>query len=258
MELHPSKELEAAIKDINLVFESIKTRYWLCFGGLYGLVANRGIIPDGDFDICTYYGADYNVIKAGFEKLRYRTKKVVVNDVDCVNALYMSFDHPEKPHICVSFWYPYKNHRFYCHDQNDEIPEGEIYHLTKGYYFRGIKRDWIDSPEMFRKVEWLGVPGRTKIVVPRFPGAILDSCYPDWAYWKQRHTPVEYEDIPERCVSINNKNFNKDAFDRATSPVSVCVQSMDDFKNQEEIDAQIEQNLNKYLEKIKNTSNCAI
>ena len=46
--LGPGRLLEKTIGDINDVFKNAKVPYWLCFGGLFGLVVNRGIIPDSD------------------------------------------------------------------------------------------------------------------------------------------------------------------------------------------------------------------
>jgi hypothetical protein len=257
MPLEPSRLLEQTIKDINYIFQNAKVPYWLCFGGLWGLIMDRGIIPDGDFDLCTYYGEDHEKLIKFFEHLGYSLKKVLLSDTDTSKAMYMGFDNRDMSvHVCVSFWYPYKNLRFYCHDQNNEVGARGSRGIpsAKGYFLRGIERSLIDGDDKFRMVDWLGIPGRTKIRVPRFPGYILDCCYPDWAYWKQRHNVGNYTDQPDKCVSINDHKFNKNSFDHATSQNSLNLMSIGEFANEAKIDDMLETSRKVFLDKVKRTA----
>lgn len=257
MALEPSRLLEQTVRDIGNAFHGAGIPYWLCFGGLWGLVVNRGIIPDDDFDVCTYYGEDHEKLIRQFNNLGYTTKKVLLNDSDQSRAMYMGFDNKDlTTHVCVSFWYPYKDLRFYCHDQNNElrtigergVPE------KKGYFLRGIKRDLLDGENKFKDVEWIGLPGRIKVRVPRFPGYILDSCYPDWAYWKQRHNVINYNDNPDKCVSLNDPLFNKNNFSHATSRYALNLMSISEFKNEAKIDAMLKESEKEYFERVEKTA----
>jgi len=255
--LEPSRLLEQTVKDINYVFQNAKIPYWLCFGGLWGLIVNRGIIPDSDFDVCTYYGQDHERLCYLFERLGYSNKKILLNDVDMSRAIYMGFDNRDYTcHVCVTFWYPYKNLRFYGHDQNNEMNVRGMKGIPKkkGYFLRGVERNLIDGEAKLKWVEWIGVPGRVKVRVPRFPGYILDTCYPDWAYWKQRHNVANYTDVPEKCVSVNDHKFNKESFEHATSPNALNLMSIGEFADEARIDGMLVKSRKSFLEKVEKTA----
>jgi hypothetical protein len=46
--LKPGQTLENTIRIINEAFHYSSIPYWLCFGGLWALIKNEGVIPDGD------------------------------------------------------------------------------------------------------------------------------------------------------------------------------------------------------------------
>jgi hypothetical protein len=74
--IQPSQALENTIKIINNAMNYAGMRYWLCFGGLWGLAQNNGIVPDGDLDLCTYYGQDHERIVKSFAMSPGRYKPI--------------------------------------------------------------------------------------------------------------------------------------------------------------------------------------
>lgn len=206
----PGPALQSTVSLINAVMRCSNTGwnersvpYWLCFGALWGIVMNRGVVPDGDLDLCTYYGQDWKFIRHGFESRGYKCSKVLLNDVDRESALYMGFephDH-SMPHICLSFWYLHDGIRYYCHDQHHEVHgEGVPAH---GYSFKGVPDVLVDpGRENWSMVEWPGISGSVKVRVPTSPGGILDALYPAWAYRKQRYNPKDHQVIDEKCTSV--------------------------------------------------------
>lgn len=222
--LQPGRELENSLRIINHVMNYSGVKYWLCFGGLWGLVRNNGIVPDGDLDLCTYYGVDYERVAKSFSGSpgRYEMQKAVIDDVNKM-ALYCHFvGAGGLPHICLSFWYLHDGIRYYCHDQHHEVVGVGI--PKSGYFFRGLPASSVEeTPDNFKMVEWPGINQATKIRVPRFPGMILDNLYPDWAYQKQRYEVKNYKVDEERMASYHKGG--------AISPWAVHVNSLNDFQN---------------------------
>lgn len=231
--LGPSKLLQNTIRIINSVFNYCNTQYWLCFGGLWGLIQNDGVIPDGDLDLCVFYGTDYKRIVKAFESSpgRYKCKKVLVDDTNHDNALYCGFNSDDGyPHICLSFWYKHDFVHYYCHDQHHEVSGIGV--PNSGYYFRGVPSSAVTVQNAFRRSEWPGIEQTVKIWVPSYPGIILDNMYPDWAYIKQRYNIGNNHKIDkEKTVSIYKGG--------ACSPFSVHVKSMAEFSNTENIKKQL-------------------
>lgn len=245
--LPPGPLIKQTIIDIEAIFQG--TPYWLCFGALWGLIRNRGTITDGDFDICVNYGVDWKLISDRAAKRRYQTKKVMVSDQIKSSALFMGL-YRDEMYICVSFWYPFQEYYFWCHDQNNEILDG-VGIPTTGYYFKGCPRHFIDSNSKFIKAEWPGIDQRTTIRVPLFAGTILDLCYPGWPYLKQRYVPSNYRVDESQCVSVNNPTYNKGVDERAFSMIRVHVNSMSEFKDTVKINGQIEENKNAWMEALR-------
>jgi len=242
----PGRDIEIALRVINRAMNYAGIPYWLCFGGLWALIKNNGIIPDGDFDICTYYGMDYKRVQKSFEGApgQYVMNKALVDDTDPTKALYCSFSSAEGlPHICLSFWYLHKGIRYYCHDQHHEV-EGEGIPRS-GYVFRGVPAESVeDKPENFKMVEWPGINQQTKVRVPRFPGVILDNLYPDWAFKKQH-----YEVKPGVIIEEKMMSYHKGG---AVSPYVVAVKSMRDFSNDTYYNLELEKSQKAWIIRLKN------
>jgi hypothetical protein len=249
-ELAPSKQLENALKVVHTSFNSAGIPHWLMFGGLWGMIVNRGIVPDSDLDFCARYPANWKVLARMMEVRGYHIRKVLLNDADKENALYMGFDNGEV-HICVSFWYKWQEMYFWCHDQNNEVEAGEGIPSRQGYFFKGCPQNLIDGDERFMVVEWPGIPGDTRVRVPVFAGELLDLCYPGWMYWKQRYNVHNYQFQEEKCVSVNNPKFNKNASRLAMSPYMVNVRSMNDFSDEAAIRRQLSESRAKWEESLK-------
>lgn len=223
--LQPGKGIETAVKIINMAMGYAKVQYWLCFGGLWGLIMNKGVIPDGDLDICVLYGEDYKRIQKSFSSCPggYTMAHAMLDDTDRSKALHCSFNSSQGfPHICLSFWYLHKGIRYYCHDQNFEVHGEGV--PPSGYWFKGVPESAIGET---RLVEWPGINQMAKISVPRLPGAILDHLYPDWAYRKQRYEVKRNQVQEDKMVSYHKGG--------AVSPYRVHVQSMAQFRDEKYI-----------------------
>jgi len=243
----PSKELESAIRIINQTMNYASVPYWLAFGGLYALIKNNGVIPDGDFDLCTYYGQDYRRIEKSFKGCpgRYIMTKALVDDTRQDYALYCSFSSEIGfPHICLSFWYPHNGIYYYCHDQHHEVTG--VGFPKSGYHFRGVPGTFIENvPENFRMAEWPGVVQTAKIRVPRFPGIVLDNMYPDWAYKTQRYEVRTGAPVNEEKLGSYHKGG-------AISPYALEIKSMADFNNAGLISKQLEKSRAAWSIRLKN------
>lgn len=241
--LKPSKLLENTLRVFNQVFNYSGVPYWLSFGGLYGIIKNDGIIPDGDFDLCTYHGQDHKKVAKAFKSspARYCISKALLSDVDG-KALYCSFgSQAGYPHVCLSFWYLHDGIYYYCHDQRHEV-EGEGVPKS-GYFFRGIPEAALRE---FKMVEWPGIPQLTKVRVPRYPGIMLDNMYPDWAYKVQKYNIDRGNHIEkEKLASYHHGG--------ACSPYEIHVNSMKQFGDSKYIATQLEESMKKWRVKTKNT-----
>lgn len=242
--IEPSQKLENTFKIINQVFNYAGVKYWLCFGGLWGLVRNDGVIPDDDLDLCVFYSNDYKRIEKAFKMSqgRYTMIRAMVDDKNKENALYCGFESEVGyPHICLSFWFIQNGVYYYCHDQMNEV-EG-IGVPKSGYFFRGVPEYCIKETMM---VEWPGINQMTKICVPAYPGGVLDNMYPNWAYKKQRYEIKKNVIQKDKMVSYHHGG--------AMSPYTVHVNSMADFNNRQLIDDQLRQSKiewDKYLRSLK-------
>jgi hypothetical protein len=167
--------------------------------------------------------------------------KALLSDTD-QKPLYCSFgSEAGYPHICLSFWYEHKGIAYYCHDQKHEV-EG-IGVPKSGYWFRGVPISCISE---FKMVEWPGIPQTAKIRVPRFPGIMLDSMYPDWAYKIQKYNIGKGNKvIDEKMDSYYHGG--------ACSPYEVHVTSMRQWQDEKYINEQLSESLRKWKVKLKNT-----
>jgi hypothetical protein len=242
--LCPSKLLEKTIVDIEEIFQGIS--HYICFGALWGLIRNRGIIPDCDFDMCVFYGTDWKEIAKKAESKGYIVKKIMVSDIDKSKALYMGF-YKGDIYICVSFWYPFEDYYFWCHDQHQEVKDGVGCPQT-GYFFKGVER-WMLAG--FMKVEWPGIIQNVKITVPVCSGSILDLCYPAWPFLIQRYVIQNNEVNEEKCVSINDPIYVKGSQERATSRYKVHVKSMKEFEDKNKINLQLMESIKEWEKLIK-------
>jgi hypothetical protein len=242
--LKPGQTLENTIRIINEAFHYSSIPYWLCFGGLWALIKNEGVIPDGDLDLCTYYGADYEKIIKAIENGpgNYRLSKCMMSNLED-KAVYCSFDSTQGfPHICLSFWYEYDRYRYYCHDTYNEVNGKGV--PPSGYVFRGVPAWTVDpKPENFIESEWPGINQAHKIRVPRFAGSILDNMYPSWAYQKQR-----YEIRLNQVDHARMASYHKGG---AVSSHEVHIKSMDDFNNRQLIADELEKSKVKWKEALK-------
>jgi len=239
-ELKPCKELELVIRGLFDVFG--RRDYWLGFGGLWGLVCNNGIIPDGDLDICMLYPRDVEDVIRRFSAINYSNSKVIENDQDG-RALYAGFNRPGYPHICVSFWYPFQGIRYFCHDEKFEMQGRGV--PPSGYFFKGVPAWAVENTEAFHMVDWPGLPNGCQIRVPIWPGVLLDHCYPLWAFRKQRYVLEKYGDVrPKQSKSYHHGG--------AISPYRVQVKSMAAFANNPKgIQDQIAKNQVDYFSRLK-------
>lgn len=241
--LQPSQLLENTIKVINSSFGYAKMRYWLSFGGLYGIVRNRGIIPDGDLDLCTLHGQPFEKIQKFFaaSPARYGMSKALLSDITNM-PLYCSFGSESGyPHICLSFWYEHEGIAYYCHDQHHEVEGVGV--PKSGYWFRGVPISCISELKM---VEWPGCAQNCKISVPRFPGTMLDNMYPDWAFKIQKYNIGKNHAVDDDKMESYYKGG-------ACSPYEVHVESMKQWSDKKYIDDQLKQSSVKWKVKLKNT-----
>jgi len=245
--LPPGPIIERTIKDINDIFDS--KDYWLAFGGLWGIIRNRGIIPDNDFDICVRYGYDWKQIERKAVKIGYQIKKVMVDDTKKENALYMGI-YNEKIYICISFWYQFKDLLFWCHDQLQEVHG--IGTPQSGYFFKGIHKEYFDRDYKFTMAEWPGIVQNVKIRVPLFSGKLLDLAYPAWPYLKQRYVIKDYSVEEDKCVSVNDPVYVKGSHERATSRYRVHVKSMAEFSDEEKINLELSKSAEEWETLLKN------
>ena len=241
--LAPGKSLERTLKDISEIFSGIP--HWLCFGALWGLIRNRGVIRDCDFDMCVFYGTDWEFIAARATKAGYKIKKTVLDDTNN-KALYMGM-YRDDIYICVSFWYPFDDYCFWCHDQNQEVKDGPGVPVS-GYYFKGCEK-WMVSA--FMQVEWPGIIQNIKISVPVCAGSLLDLCYPAWPYLKQRYVIKNYQYDENNCISVNDPIYFKGAKERAGSRYMVHVKSMNEFNNKEKIRTNLSESIREWDSMIK-------
>jgi hypothetical protein len=244
MELKPGKLIEQTIGEIEGIFEEIT--HWTCFGALWGLIRNEGTIPDGDLDVCVHYGASWKEISDKAAKYGYETKKVVVNDIDKDKALFMGLIKNEM-YICLSFWYPFKDFLFWCHDQDNEVKNGVG--IVSHYFFKGAPK-WLFKS--FVDVEWPGIRQDIKIRVPVMAGSILDLCYPRWFDLRQRYVIQNYTYQRDKCISVNDPAYIKGSPERATSRYTLNLNSMKEFENTEKINKQLEENAKKWDEALFN------
>jgi len=223
--LKPSPMLERTVKMINEVFGFAGVQYWLSFGGLFGIVKNDGIIPDGDFDICVRYGEDWKRIVRAFDSWGMKLSKGIVNDVDKSNMLYCGFNYSgaqkKFAHICLSFWYPANGKRWYCHDQKMEMQPGQVGVPPSGYWFKGVPEHIVDDRSLFKMVEWPGLDGAIKVNVPIMAGTLLDTTYIGWAYKFQRYNVKGNKPEPDKMQSYYRSG--------AISPDMVHLKSVADF-----------------------------
>ncbi len=233
----PSRQLERTIMDIQTIFEDSKTPHWLMFGALWGLIINRGVVPDGDFDICTYHGIDWKPIARAAEAQGYQIKKTLLDDTDQSKAVYMGM-FKDDIYICLSFWFLFEGYRFWCHDQLNEVKTGVG--VPSQYHFKGCPAWMVDGENRFYKAEWPGIDQRYMIRVPVFAGSLLDLCYRNWPYLKQRYVIQDYKPEWDKMVSVNDPVYNKGYPDiHANSPYRVIVKSMAEFKDVAKINLQL-------------------
>jgi len=244
MPIGPCQELENTIRIITRAFRYANVPYWLSFGALWGLVKNDGIIPDDDIDICTFHGQDYLHIAKALESFGYHLHKTLISDVDG-KALYCSYSStPSLIHICLSFWYLHDGVRYYCHDQLREVEDGAAVPKS-GFWFRGVPAHCVDGENRFRDVEWPGINQQYKIVVPRFPGEILDHMYPDWAWQKQKY------EIDRRTRVVNKAKTVSVYKGGASSPYAVHVESMKQWNDARYIENQLKEGRKQWNIKLK-------
>lgn len=236
---------------LRLIFARAKMNYWLSWGALWALVRNKGVLEpkNRDFDICVPYGADFRRIEKAFTSMGYRMSHAMVDDTKPENALHCGFDPLQVGkfiHVCVAFLYPRESMFWYCHDSTNEI--SGVAAPNNGYYFRGFPKAGYDDDIYFRMVEWPGIEQSVKIRVPRFPGAILDICYPDWAYKKQRYNIGKNHEVIEEKMASYHKGG-------AAPKYAVWVKSMRDWNDNRHVQSQLQNSERKWKANLKTTAN---
>lgn len=249
-ELGPCKKLERALK---ILFEIYGRKdYWLGFGGLWGLVCNDGVIPDGDLDVCMLFPQDWRRLIARYKAHGFVNSKVILSDVDQSQALYAGFNKqmgrkpdgsPDMLHICVSFWFPHNGVRYFCHDEKFDLKGPGV--PKSGYFLKGVPSWAVEDPKAFHMVDWPGLPNGTQVRVPIWPGTILDHCYPLWPFRKQRYVPKHYGDIRQD----KSKSYHHGG---AISPYRLHLKSLREFANIKGIEKQLAENREEYFTRLKN------
>ena len=112
-----------------------------------------------------------------------------------------------------------------------------------GYWFRGVPAHCISELKM---VEWPGIPQTAKIWVPRYPGAMLDNMYPDWAYKIQKYNIG-------KAYQVNKDKLDSYHHGGATSPYEVHVNSMKQWADSRYIKDQLTESGKKWQTKLKIT-----
>jgi len=174
----PGPAIDTMIRVLNDVF---KDRYFLAFGALYGLIRNEGTIPDGDIDVCTYYGSDIAPIEAAFKRKGYHLSKCILSDTDGL-PVYAGFN-PNRwdgkhLHVCVLFMVECRGIYFWGHDRAQEM-EGTG--VPERFYLNAVDADHLEPHDHnFRMVEWPGIKQVNKVRIPLCSGRFLDDCYPLW------------------------------------------------------------------------------
>lgn len=207
--VNPGLRLEKTLRAIESVMSMAATQYWVCFGGLYAIVKNNGIIPDNDIDICCRFGSDWKKIVKFFGQNNYQLSKGVQCDIDKNQVMYLGFNEKRGDpvhglHICLSFWYEAREKLWWCHDTKNDIKAslGNIEVPKSGYYFKGLPKEVLTSPDSFCRAEWPGIQGGTKVTVPLDTGTVLDHCYIMWQFKKQQYRPVEGKVQEDKLESI--------------------------------------------------------
>jgi hypothetical protein len=227
--LRPSLIVENTLNEINSILHD---DYWLCFGGLWGLISNRGVVPDNDFDFCSFYGTKESLTyRQRFEAKGWTCGRVVLNDVPEADGirypLYMGFGKAGYPHVCLSFWYPAQDKYWFCHDEKKEVKNGDEKPLSE-FHLKGIPKEFLKD---FMRVEWYACNPKTTVRVPVMAGSILDLCYSKWAFRIHKYWPEGYQMDWGKYVSVNDPHWFKDINKGANSPYQVRVKSMAELKS---------------------------
>ena len=242
--LRPGPAIRDTLRDVSQSFESAGMKYWLCFGGLFAMIKNDGVIPDADFDFCTTYGQDQDRLIRAMEARGYKATKVLLNDADETKALYVGFGKKGSPHVCVSFWYQFEGILYYCHDQKNEV-QGRMAPKS-GYWFKGIPANLLQD-DMFKLVEWPGLDQDFKVRVPMFAGTVLDYCYPCWAYSRQRYQVSMGKAVPEKMQSVYQGH--------AVSPYMLHLESMMEWEDPEYIQSELKKGKAQWEKQLKELRN---
>ena len=243
------EQIKNTMSALKRVFSRVNSNYWLSFGALWALIRNNGILEpkNRDFDICVPYGLDYKRLEQSFRGMGYKMSHAMVDDTRPSNALHCGFDPVDQTkyiHICVAFLFPREDMLWYCQDSTNEIHG--VASPNNGYYFRGFKKDGYDDDVFFRMVEWPGIDQMNKIRVPRFPGTVLDTYYPDWGYKKQRYNITKkHEVIEEKMQSYHQGGV--------VTKYAVWVKSMADWNNKSHVEDQLRNAQKKWITKLKGT-----
>jgi len=203
MSVEPSQLLENTLKMCHKAFAyaGLAKKYWLSFGGLWGMIQNNGVVPDNDLDFCTYYGEDWQRIAKAMKASGYEMSHCMVSDTDR-KAIHMGFNHQKLMHICLSFWYKWGDLRFWAHDNQHEVKG--VGTPNSGYWWKGMPAWIVDDDRYFKMAEWPGINQAVKIRVPLFAGSMLDNEYLCWGYTKQRYVIDRKHTIdPDRMASIH-------------------------------------------------------
>jgi len=175
--------MERSVATVNWIFSRINVNYspmvwWLSFGGLLGLIRDKGFLKDEngnvketeDLDIgIKYEDVDDTQIMSGFQKFDYTLKKKIVNDTNG-NPLYYGFTHKEYCDVCVFCFRKHGNFRYHTFDVNHEGKE-----IPSEYVFSGVPAESFDKTISFH---WKEI-GR-EVNLPYKYGTVLDWWYPNW------------------------------------------------------------------------------
>jgi len=163
-----------SIRSIKSVMDNTRTKWFVGFGVMLGLLRDGTPPDDNDIDICVYYEQyNFKSIKAAFSIMGYAMDKVVYPDKGDV-PLYSHFSHPIFPDMCMFAWYLHNGIRYHTYYYYNEKNQ-----RLRKYRFKGIDASFIENTVMIPIDPKRVIPGGD-IVFPTKYGSCLDVWYPNW------------------------------------------------------------------------------
>ena len=175
-----------SIRSIKYIMDSNRTKWFVCFGVMLGILRDKQAPPDNDIDIGVYYeDYDFERIKRSFAKMGYAPNKIIYPDTGG-QPLYSHYQHSSFPDICLFAWYLHKEIRYHTYDYYEEGKK-----VLKKYRFKGIKAEYLDETIQVPMDKKRVVPGG-EIVFPKKYGSCLDEWYPNWLEPRKEQSHSKY------------------------------------------------------------------